>query len=193
MLSGPSGVGKSTVVRALRRNHPEVWVSVSATSRFPRPGEVDGESYIFLDRAEFERRAAAGEFLEHAEFAGNLYGTPSEPVLRHLAAGVPVILEIDLQGARQIRRRLPEALLVFLRPPSWAELVRRLTGRGTEPDEVVRRRLNAAREELAAEDEFDVTLVNDDVEAVCDRLVALLGSGAGSAARDRTVPTTSEA
>jgi guanylate kinase len=175
VLSGPSGVGKSTVVRELRHHHPEVWVSVSATSRFPRPGEVDGVHYSFLDRAEFERRAQAGEFLEWAEFAGNLYGTPAEPVLRHLAGGDPVVLEIDLEGARQVHRRLPEALLVFLAPPSWEELVRRLVGRGTEGSDAVADRLEVARQEMAAEPEFDVSMVNDDVESVARRLVALLG------------------
>jgi guanylate kinase len=174
VLSGPSGVGKSTVVRELRHHHPEVWVSVSATSRFPRPGEQDGVHYSFLDRAEFVRRAEAGEFLEWAEFAGNLYGTPADPVLRHLAAGDAVVLEIDLNGARQVHRRLPEALLVFLAPPSWDELVRRLTGRGTEGSDAVASRLDVARREMAAEPEFDVSLVNDDVESVCRRLVALL-------------------
>lgn len=174
MLSGPSGVGKSTVVRGLRQRHPDVWVSVSATTRFPRPGEIDGVHYRFLPRAEFERRAAEGEFLEWAEFAGNLYGTPRRPVLEKLAAGLPVLLEIDLQGARLVRQAVPDALLVFLAPPSWDELVRRLVGRGTEPADVVARRLETAREELAAEPQFDVTLVNTSVEEVTDRLVALL-------------------
>jgi len=176
VLSGPSGVGKSTVVRMLREAHPQVWVSVSATTRFPRPGELDGRQYHFLDRDEFMRRVERGEFLEWAEFAGNLYGTPREEVQRRLAAGIPVILEIDLQGARQIRDSHPDALLVFLGPPSWEELVRRLTGRGTEPADVVERRLDAAKAELAAEPEFDVSLVNTDVRAVCEQLVNLLGS-----------------
>lgn len=175
VLSGPSGVGKTTVVRTMRARHPEVWMSVSATTRFPRPGEVDGVQYHFLDRSDFERRAAAGEFLEWAEFAGNLYGTPRPPVVAHLEGGVPVLLEIDLQGARQIREAMPDALLVFLAPPSWDELVARLTNRGTEPPEVVEARLAVARRELAAEAEFDVTLVNSDVEDVCRRLIALLG------------------
>ena len=146
---------------------------MSATTRFPRPGEVDGVHYRFVSREQFQELVDGGGLLEHAEFAGNLYGTPRQPVLDHLAAGDPVILEIEIQGARQVRERLPEALLVFLAPPTWDELVRRLTGRGTEAPDVVERRLALARDELAAEGEFDLTLVNTDVEEVATRLVAL--------------------
>ena len=174
VLSGPSGVGKSTVVRVLREQHPQIWLSVSATTRFPRPGEVDGVHYRFVDGAEFDRMVAAGELLEWAEFAGNRYGTPAAPVRERLADGVPVLLEIDLQGARQVRAAMPDAQLVFLAPPSWAELVRRLTGRGTEDAAVVERRLAVARDEMAAEGEFDVTLVNTSVPDVCERLLALM-------------------
>ena len=173
VLSGPSGVGKSTVVRALRTRAPEIWVSVSATTRFPRPAETNGVHYRFVSREKFEEMVRAGELLEWADFAGNLYGTPRQPVHDHLAAGTPVLLEIDLQGARQVRRVVPQARLVFLAPPSWEELVRRLTGRGTEAPEVVERRLAAAREELAAEPEFDVTLVNTSVGDVVSRLITL--------------------
>jgi guanylate kinase len=173
VLSGPSGVGKSTVVKALRAQHPEVWLSVSATTRFPRPGETHGVHYRFVSREEFAELVESGGLLEWAEFAGNLYGTPRQPVLDNLAAGRPVVLEIDLQGARQVRALMPGAKLVFLAPPSWDELVRRLTGRGTEDAAVVERRLAVAREELAAELEFDVTLVNTSVPEVVGQLVAL--------------------
>ena len=173
VLSGPSGVGKSTVVKTLRAEHPEVWLSVSATTRFPRPGETHGVHYRFVSREEFAELVESGGLLEWAEFAGNLYGTPRQPVLDNLAAGRPVVLEIDLQGARQVRALMPGAKLVFLAPPSWDELVRRLTGRGTEDAAVVERRLAVAREELAAEPEFDVTLVNTSVPEVVGQLVAL--------------------
>ncbi|MFI6516688.1 guanylate kinase [Spirillospora sp. NPDC050679] len=174
VLSGPSGVGKSTVVAEIRRAHPEVWLSVSVTTRSPRPGEVHSVQYFFVDDAGFDRLIAEGDLLEWAEFAGNRYGTPRRPVEERLARGEAVLLEIDLQGARQVRRTMPEARLVFLAPPSWEELVRRLTGRGTEPPDVIERRLDAARVELAAEKEFDVTLVNTAVQDVCRELLTLM-------------------
>lgn len=175
VLSGPSGVGKSTVVSHLRGRHPEVWHSVSATTRHPRPGEIHALHYLFTDEAGFDKLIASGELLEWARFAGNRYGTPRQPVLDRLAAGTPTLLEIDLQGARQVRTAMPEALQVFLAPPSWDELVRRLTGRGTEAPEVIERRLAAARVELAAESEFDLTLVNTSVEDVARELLTLMG------------------
>ncbi len=175
MLSGPSGVGKSTVVATLRVENPQVWLSVSATTRPPRPGEIEGEHYFFVSAQDFAGMVERHELLEWASFTGYSYGTPRQPVEEHLARGVPVVLEIELNGARQVRLAMPEALLVFLKPPSWEDLVQRLVGRGTEDDEVIARRLDVARVELAAESEFDVTLVNDEVGNVCAQLVSLMG------------------
>lgn len=179
VLSGPSGVGKSTVVAHMRKVHPEVWLSVSATTRKPRPGERDGVHYFFVDDEQFDKLIANGELLEWAEFAGNRYGTPRRAVLDRLEAGEPVLLEIDLQGARLVRQSMPEAQLVFLAPPSWDELVRRLTGRGTEAPDVIERRLTAAKVELAAEAEFDTTLVNTTVEDVARELLTLMLQASG--------------
>jgi len=174
VLSGPSGVGKGSVVAALRRRYPQIWLSVSVTTRRPRPGERDGVEYHFVDQAEYDRMVAADELLEHASYAGSSYGTPRRPVEERLAAGTPALLEIELQGARQVKAAMPEAHLVFMAPPNFDELARRLTTRGTEDATVVRRRLDLARAEIAAEDEFEAVVVNDDVEAAADRLVALL-------------------
>jgi guanylate kinase len=164
-------------MRELRTHHPEIWLSVSVTTRFPRPGEVDGVQYHFVSDAAFDELIAENGLLEWATFAGHRYGTPRAAVGERLAAGVPVLLEIELQGARQVRKLMDEALLVFLAPPSWDELVRRLAGRGTEPPDVIEKRLVTAREELAAEEEFDVTLVNTSVQDVVARLVTLLEAG----------------
>ena len=174
VLSGPSGVGKSTVVAELNRTCPQIWISVSVTTRHPRPGEVDGREYYFVDDKEFDRLVVSGALLEWARFAGHRYGTPREPLNERLDAGMACLLEIDVAGARQVKHAAPDARLVFLAPPSWDELVRRLTGRGTEPAEVLERRLAAARDELAAASEFEVTLVNTSVTDVCRELVALM-------------------
>jgi guanylate kinase len=174
VLSGPSAVGKSTVVESIRGHNPEVWLSVSVTTRHPRPGEVHGREYYFVAEREFKEMATAGELLEWARYAGNFYGTPRAPVAERLEAGIPTLLEVDVVGARQVRAVVPGALLVFLAPPSWDELVRRLTGRGTESADVIAQRLEAAKEELQAENEFDITLVNTSVKDVCAQLVALM-------------------
>jgi guanylate kinase len=176
VVSGPTAVGKGTVVTALRSAHPEVFVSVSATTRPPRPGEVDGLHYLFVSEEQFDRLIADDELLEWAVVHGrHRYGTPQAPVLAAIEAGHEAVLEIDLQGARQVRERWPDAYLVFLAPPSWDELVRRLVGRGTETAEDRARRLDTATRELAAESEFDTTVVNRDVEQAVADLVALLG------------------
>ncbi|MFL6081267.1 MAG: guanylate kinase [Ornithinibacter sp.] len=185
VLAGPTAVGKGTVAAHVRRHHPEVWLSVSATTRRPRPGEADGIHYHFVTDAEFERMAAAGELLEWAVVHGRAkYGTPRGPVEAALAAGRPALLEIDLQGARQVRDTMPEALFVFLAPPTWDELVRRLVGRGTEDEEEREARLATARVELAAAAEFDVTVLNDDVQRAAEELVSLMQSPVPEVKRD---------
>jgi guanylate kinase len=176
VLAGPSAVGKDTVAADVRTRFPQVWLSVSATTRPPRPGEVEGVNYRFVADDEFDRMVAHGELLEWAVVHGVYrYGTPRTPVLDHLAAGDPALLVIDLQGARQVRASMPEARFVFLAPPSWDELVRRLVGRGTEDEAERERRLASARVELAAEAEFDHVIVNDDVHRATEELVAVMG------------------
>jgi guanylate kinase len=184
VLAGPTAVGKGTVAAEVRRTHPEVWISVSATTREPRPGEENGVHYWFVSDEEFDRMVAEGELLEWAVVhKAARYGTPRQPVDLALASGRPAMLVIDLQGARQVRGTMPEALFVFLKPPSWEELVRRLVGRGTETPEERERRLETARGELAAESEFDVTIVNHEVNAAAEELVALM-TGSQRAAED---------
>lgn len=176
VLAGPTAVGKGTVSADIRARYPEIWLSVSATTRPPRPGELDGVHYHFVSEAEFDRMTAAGELLEWAVVHGrHRYGTPRRAVEQALADGKPALLEIDLQGARQVRLTMPDALFVFLAPPSREELVRRLVGRGTETAEERERRLQTADRELAAQPEFDVTIVNDDVRRATDELVSWMG------------------
>jgi len=175
VITGPSGVGKGTLVALLRQRHPQIWLSVSATTRQPRAGEVDGEHYFFLERPAFERQVAAGGFLEWAEFAGHLYGTPRPPVEAQLAEGRPVLLEIELEGARQVRRSFPSAGQLFLAPPGFEELERRIRGRGTDSEEAIARRLERARVELAAAEEFDAVVVNSDLETALGDLERQMG------------------
>jgi guanylate kinase len=164
VLTGPSGVGKGTLVARLRERHPELWLSVSATTRAPRTGERDGIHYFFHSKERFHELVQSGGLLEWAEFAGNCYGTPRQPVRERVAKGIPVLLEIELEGARQVRNSLPEAMQIFLAPPSIEELENRIRGRGTEAEEAIQLRLKRAKEELAAQTEFDAVIVNDDLE-----------------------------
>jgi len=175
VLTGPSGVGKGTLVTALRQGHPQLWLSVSATTRAPRAGEQEGVHYFFHSPEGFQALVAAGGLLEWASFAGNSYGTPRGPVEAQLAAGVPVLLEIELEGARQVRRNWPEAFQIFLKPPSLEELERRIRGRGTETEEAIQRRLQRAREELQAEAEFDAVVENNDLAQALAELERLIG------------------
>ena len=175
VLAGPTAVGKGSVSADIRAHHPEVWISVSATTRAPRPGEQHGVHYWFVSDAEFDQMVSDDALLEWAVVHGAArYGTPRAPVEEALDAGRAALLEIDLQGARQVHAAMPQALMVFLAPPSWEELVRRLVGRGTEDAEERERRLASARRELAAEAEFDVTVVNHEIHAAAEELVALM-------------------
>jgi len=176
VLSGPSAVGKSTVVRCLRDRVPDLHFSVSVTTRAPRPGEVDGVDYSFVTAERFQQLIDDGALLEWAEIHGGLHcsGTPAEPIRDATEAGKPVLIEVDLAGARAVKKSLPEATAVFLAPPSWEELESRLTGRGTESPEAMARRLDTARDELAAQDDFDVVVVNSQLESACAELVSLL-------------------
>lgn len=176
VLAGPSAVGKSTVVHRLVSDVPDLYFSVSMTTRAPRPGEVDGEDYFFVSADDFQRRIDAGEMLEWADIHGGLQrsGTPAGPVQEALDAGRPVLVEVDLAGARNIKRLMPEASTVFLAPPSWEILVQRLSGRGTETEEVIQRRLLTARDELNAQHEFDDVVVNDDVDTAVAAIASIL-------------------
>jgi guanylate kinase len=174
LITGPSGVGKGTLVAALLKRHPEIWLSISATTRAPRSGEVDGQHYFFLERSSFDAKVAQGGLLEWAEFAGNCYGTPREPVEAQLQAGRPVLLEIELEGARQVRQSFPAGFQIFIEPPSFAELERRIRGRGTDSEEAIARRLERATVELQAASEFDAVLVNADLEEALAELEGLM-------------------
>lgn len=174
VLTGPSGAGKGTLLKQLLQEHPELYVSISATTRQPRPGEVHGQHYYFYDRSKFDEMVSDGQFLEWAEFSGNCYGTPRGPVAEKIASGKTVILEIELEGARQVRASFPEAYRIFIMPPSFEELESRLRGRGTETDDVVARRMQRAKDEIAAASEFDVQIVNDDLKKAVAELASVV-------------------
>ena len=175
VITGPSGVGKGSLVKQLLELHPEIWLSISATTREARQGEIEGDHYFFLNRDRFAELVQAGGCLEWAEFAGNRYGTPRQPVEQQLSLGRPVLLEIELEGARQVRRSFPEAFQVFLAPPSFEELERRIRGRATDPEEAIQRRLARAREELMAQQEFDAVVINDNLQVAVIELESLMG------------------
>ena len=176
LLAGPSGVGKGTVLAELRSRDPECWISVSATTRPARPGEIDGVHYHFVSEEQFDELVASNQMLEWAVVHGkHRYGTPREPVEQAVREGRIAILELDLDGARQIRKSMPEVYQIFLKPPSWDELVHRLRGRGTESEEQIARRIETARTEMAAESEFDATVVNNSVAGATDELLHIMG------------------
>ncbi|HEY0516537.1 MAG TPA: guanylate kinase [Solirubrobacteraceae bacterium] len=174
VITGPSGVGKGTLIRGLMERLPQLELSVSATTRQPRAGEQDGVDYHFLGPEEFDRRVAAGEFVEHADYAGRRYGTLRSELDRRVKAGVPVVLEIEVQGARQVREAMPEAVQVFIAPPSLEALRTRLVGRGTDDQQEVERRLQVAEQELRAQPEFGHVVVNDRLEDALERLTEIV-------------------
>jgi guanylate kinase len=176
VITGPSGVGKGTLIRGLMERLPRLELSVSATTRSPRPGESDGIDYHFLSSAEFERHVQEGDFVEHADYAGRRYGTLRSELEQRVAEGAPVVLEIEVQGARQVRAAMPEAVQVFIAPPSLAALRTRLIGRGTDPSEEVERRLTVAERELAARDEFAHVVVNDRLDEALRELVGVVSA-----------------
>jgi guanylate kinase len=174
VLTGPSGVGKGTLMQSLLQRHPQLYYSVSVTTRSPRPGEINGKNYYFISRSKFEQLIAEGEFLEWAEFAGNYYGTPRETVLKQVQSGKLVVLEIELEGARQIRTSFPSALSIFILPPSFEELEKRIRGRAQDSEEAIARRMCRAQEEVKAADEFDIKIVNDDFQTALNAIEAAL-------------------
>ncbi len=175
VITGPSGVGKGTLVKQLLQRHKEIWLSVSATTRTPREGEKEGTHYYFLNDAQFNDLVKANGFLEWANFAGNSYGTPIKPVKAQLLVGRPVLLEIELEGARLVRKSFPEAFQIFLTPPNFEELEKRIRGRGTDTQEAIQKRLIRAKEELRFQDEFDAIIVNDDISIALDKIEKLMG------------------
>lgn len=177
VITGPSGVGKGTLVRSLLKHHPEIYLSVSMTTRSPRPGEVDGTDYFFVTPEKFQNLIAAEQLLEWAQFAGNYYGTPRASVEEKVKQGILVLLEIELEGARQIRASFPQALRLFILPPSMSELERRLRDRQSESPEAITRRLNRATIEIEAADEFDVKIVNDDFDRALAEIESVLFPG----------------
>ena len=182
MITGPSGVGKGTLIRTLLERVPELELSVSATTRAPRPGEVDGRDYHFLSEAEFDRRVREGDFLEHADYSGRRYGTLRSELEQRRQTGASVVLEIELQGARQVQQKMPEAMRIFIAPPSEEALRTRLIGRGTDDDEQRERRMATAKRELAAQDEFDIVVVNDRLDDAADDLERIVRRALESAA-----------
>ena len=175
VLTGPSGVGKGTIVRKILNNHSDVWLSISATTRQPRPGEIDGQHYLFLEKKDFQKIIDKEGFLEWALFSNNFYGTPKQIVQEKIEEGTNVLLEIELEGARQIRKTFPEALQIFLAPPDLSELEKRIRGRGTESEETIRDRLAIANIELIAKQEFDAVVINQDIDKAFREIASLMG------------------
>ncbi len=189
ILTGPSGVGKGTLVRSLLQHHPELYFSLSVTTRSPRVGEIEGQHYYFVSRSQFEQMIGKDELLEWAEFADNYYGTPRQPVEEQIAQGKSVLLEIELEGARKIHQKFPLALRIFILPPSLKELEQRLRSRGQDSEEAIARRLNRARAEIQAAGEFDVQIINDNFETALNCIeAALFGRDKGSGGKGKTLP-----
>ena len=175
VITGPSGVGKGTIVRKILDNHSDIWLSISATTRQPRPGEIDGQHYLFLEKKDFQKIIDQGDFLEWASFSSNLYGTPKTIVKEKIEEGINVLLEIELEGARQIRKTFPEALQIFLAPPDLSELEKRIRERGTESEEAIRDRLEIANKEIIASKEFDAVVINEDIDKAFREIEGLMG------------------
>ena len=175
VITGPSGVGKGTIVRKILDNHSDIWLSISATTRQPRPGEIDGQHYLFLEKKDFQKIIDKGDFLEWASFSSNFYGTPKTIVKEKIEEGINVLLEIELEGARQIRKTFPEALQIFLAPPDLSELEKRIRERGTESEEAIRDRLEIANKEIIASKEFDAVVINEDIDKAFREIEGLMG------------------